>query len=35
MTYNGTITDTTGRLVSISNTTGGTKAFGGAITDKR
>jgi hypothetical protein len=33
VTYNGTITDDLGPLVSIANTTGGTKAFGGAITD--
>jgi len=33
VTYNGTITDTTGRLVSITNATGGTKTFTGAISD--
>jgi hypothetical protein len=33
ITYNGTITDDLGTLVSIANSTGGTKAFGGAITD--
>jgi VCBS repeat-containing protein len=33
VTYNGTITDTTGRLVSIASETGGTKTFNGAISD--
>ncbi|MFN7985947.1 MAG: Ig-like domain-containing protein [Thermoanaerobaculia bacterium] len=33
VTYGGTITDTTGRLVSVTSTTGGTKSFTGAITD--
>ncbi len=33
VTYDGTITDTTGRLVSVTNTTGGTKSFTGAISD--
>ena len=33
VTYDGTITDTTGRLVSVTNTTGGTKAFTGVISD--
>jgi large repetitive protein len=33
VTYNGTITDDLGVLVSIANTTGGTKSFTGAITD--
>ena len=33
VTYGGTITDTTGRLVQIANTTGGTKSFSGAISD--
>jgi VCBS repeat-containing protein len=33
VTYNGTITDDVGQLVSIASTTGGTKAFTGAITD--
>ncbi|HET7842681.1 MAG TPA: tandem-95 repeat protein, partial [Xanthomonadales bacterium] len=32
-TYPGTITDDVGQLVSIANTTGGTKSFSGAITD--
>ncbi len=32
-TYNGTITDTTGRLVSVSGATGGSKSFTGAISD--
>jgi hypothetical protein len=31
--YAGTITDDVGQLVSVSNTTGGTRAFTGAITD--
>ena len=33
VTYNGTITDDAGQLVSIANTTGGAKSFTGAITD--
>jgi hypothetical protein len=33
VTYGGTITDDTGQLISIATTTGGTKAFTGAITD--
>jgi VCBS repeat-containing protein len=33
ITYNGTITDDLGQLVSVANKTGGTVAFGGAITD--
>ncbi|MEA2206052.1 MAG: hypothetical protein QOE77_2828, partial [Blastocatellia bacterium] len=33
VTYNGTITDDVGVLVSVVNTTGGTKSFTGAITD--
>ncbi len=33
VTYNGTITDTTGRLVSVTNATGGTKSFTGSISD--
>ncbi len=33
ITYNGTITDDVGQLISIANTTGGTKSFTGAITD--
>ncbi len=33
VTYNGTITDTTGRLVSVTSATGGTKSFTGAISD--
>ncbi|HEY3567646.1 MAG TPA: Ig-like domain-containing protein [Thermoanaerobaculia bacterium] len=33
VTYNGTISDTTGRLVSVTNTTGGTKSFTGTISD--
>ena len=33
ITYNGTITDDVGQLVSIANTTGGAKSFTGAITD--
>ena len=33
VTYNGTIADPTGRLVAITNTTGGTKAFTGSISD--
>ena len=33
VTYNGTITDDVGQLVSVSGATGGTKSFGGAITD--
>ncbi|MCW5851736.1 MAG: hypothetical protein KIT87_16810, partial [Anaerolineae bacterium] len=33
VTYNGTISDTTGRLVSVTSTTGGTKSFTGAISD--
>jgi uncharacterized repeat protein (TIGR01451 family) len=33
VTYNGTITDDVGQLVSVANTTGGTKSFTGAITD--
>ncbi len=33
VTYNGTITDDQGVLVSIANTTGGAKSFTGAITD--
>jgi hypothetical protein len=33
VTYNGTITDTTGRLVSVTNSTGGAKSFTGAISD--
>lgn len=33
ITYNGTITDDVGQLVSIASTTGGTKSFTGAITD--
>jgi Big-like domain-containing protein len=33
VTYDGTITDTTGRLVSVTSTTGGTKSFTGAISD--
>ena len=33
ITYNGTITDDVGQLVSVANKTGGTVAFGGAITD--
>lgn len=33
ITYNGTITDDVGQLVSIANSTGGTKSFTGAITD--
>ncbi len=33
VTYNGTITDTTGRLVSVTGATGGTISFTGAISD--
>jgi putative ubiquitin-RnfH superfamily antitoxin RatB of RatAB toxin-antitoxin module len=33
VTYNGTITDDVGQLVVVSNTTGGTKSFTGAISD--
>ncbi len=33
VTYDGTITDTTGRLVSVTNATAGTKSFTGAISD--
>jgi hypothetical protein len=33
VTYDGTITDTTGRAVSVASTTGGTKTFSGAITN--
>ena len=33
VTYNGTITDTTGRLVSVTSATGGTKSFTGTISD--
>jgi hypothetical protein len=33
VTYDGTITDTTGRVVSVASTTGGTKSFTGAITN--
>jgi hypothetical protein len=33
VTYDGTITDDVGRLVDVNGTTGGTKAFTGAITD--
>jgi hypothetical protein len=33
VTYNGTITDDVGQLVSVASTTGGTKIFAGAITD--
>jgi hypothetical protein len=33
VTYNGTITDDIGQLVSVANTTGGTKTFAGVITD--
>jgi hypothetical protein len=33
VTYNGTITDDVGLMVAITNTTGGTKSFTGAITD--
>jgi len=33
ITYNGTITDDVGQLVSVANKSGGTVAFGGAITD--
>ncbi|HET6669799.1 MAG TPA: Ig-like domain-containing protein [Pyrinomonadaceae bacterium] len=33
VTYNGTITDDVGLMVSVANTTGGTKSFTGAITD--
>jgi uncharacterized repeat protein (TIGR01451 family) len=33
ITFDGTITDDVGSLVSIANTTGGTKIFNGAITD--
>jgi hypothetical protein len=33
VTFNGPITDTTGRVVSITNTTGGAKSFTGAITN--
>jgi len=33
VTYSGTITDDVGRLVSVTNATGGTKSFTGAITD--
>jgi hypothetical protein len=33
VTYDGTITDTTGRAVAIASTTGGTKTFSGAITN--
>jgi hypothetical protein len=33
VTYDGTITDTTGRLVSVTSATGGTKSFTGAISD--
>jgi VCBS repeat-containing protein len=33
ITYDGTITDDLGQLVSVANKTGGTVAFGGAITD--
>ena len=33
VTYNGSITDTTGRLVSVTNTTGDSKSFTGAISD--
>ena len=32
-TYNGTITDDVGTLVSVANSTGGTKVFAGAISD--
>jgi hypothetical protein len=33
ITYNGTITDDLGQLVSVANKTGGTVTFGGTITD--
>ncbi|MBV8516272.1 MAG: tandem-95 repeat protein [Acidobacteria bacterium] len=33
VTYNGTITDTSGRVVAIASSTGGTKQFTGAITN--
>ncbi len=33
VTYNGTITDDVGQLVSVASATGGTKSFTGAITD--
>ena len=33
VTYDGTIVDTTGRVVAIASTTGGTKTFSGAITN--
>jgi hypothetical protein len=33
VTYGGTITDDIGALVTVANTTGGTKTFSGAITD--
>jgi hypothetical protein len=33
VTYDGTITDTTGQAINIASTTGGTKTFSGAITN--